>query len=376
MKESSNPPVISPLQLVFLIFGTIVGVGFITLPRGVMEKAREDAWISVLLAGIVSILALWLSVRAARLFPQDTLVEYNPKAFGRILGFLFNLAYAGYFFFFTVTGVRTMAEVVRAEMLPFTPLEVIILTMLFAVVYVSWDGLMPIIRLKESGLPLTFLLIVFFLLFAFLEADWSELRVPFVEGIAPVFQALPTTIYSYLGFEILFLYYPFVMRKEKALLGGSIAIALTALFYAFIVLGTLVTIGVDVAIAQTYPVITMAKLIEVVRQFVERGELLLIILWLPLAYTTHIVTLFSTAFTLQRMFPPITLRWWLSGLVPAVFTVSLIPQNLIEMAAWTDKVGVVGLFFSTGYPLLLLLAVWIRRKLHLLPEQDRIGETG
>ncbi len=374
--KGSNPPAISPIQLVFLIFGTIVGVGFITLPRGVMEKAREDAWITVVIGGIVSVLSFWLIVRAIRFFPQDTLVEYNQKAFGRVLGFLFNLAYAGYFFFFTVTGVRTMGEVVRAEMLPFTPVEVIVLTMLFTVVYVSWDGLMPIIRLKESGLPVTFLLIVFFLLFAFLDADWSELRVPFSHGIAPVLQSLPTTIYSYLGFEVLYLYYPFIVQKNKAFLGGTIGIGLAVGFYSFIVLGTLVTIGVDVAITQTYPVITMAKVIEVVRQFVERAELLLIILWLPLAYTTHIVTFFSASFTLHRMFPRISLRWWLTGLAPAIYVVSLVPQNILEMAEWTDKVGVTGLFFTTGYPLLLLLVVWIRKKLHLLPEQDRIGEAG
>jgi spore germination protein len=204
---------------------------------------------------------------------------------------------------------------------------------------------------------------LFFFLFAYLEADWYELRVPFKDGLLPVIQPLPNTVYSYLGFEILFLYYPFVVNKGKSFRHAAAGIVLAGGFYSFIVLGTLVTLGPDVAITQTYPVVTMAKLIEVVRQFVERAELLLLILWLPLAYTTHLVTYYSTAFSLNRMFPAISFRVWMGLLVPAIFFLSLVPDNLIEMAEWSDRVGVAGMVILFVYPLLLLAGVYVRRKL-------------
>jgi spore germination protein len=374
MKGYEGRPAISPIQLVLLVFGTIVGVGFLTMPRGVIEIAREDAWLTIIIAGVLSLVALWLILRAARLFPEDTLIEYNVKVFGRIAGFLINLMFGLYMLFFTLTGVRTMAEVVRAQMLSLTPLETIIFAMLLTILYSAWDGLMPIVRINESGQPISFLLIIFFFLFAYLEADWFELRVPFAEGLLPVIQPLPNTVYSYLGFEILLLYYPFVVIKEKSFRHAAAGIALAGSFYSFIVLGTLVTIGPDVAISQTYPVVTMAKTIEVVRQFVERAELLLLVLWLPLAYTTHLVTFYSTAFSMHRMFPAISFRWWMGLLVPAIYFLSLVPDNLIEMVEWSDYVGNAGLFFLFGYPLLLLAAVYVRRKLGLYPAPGNEGE--
>ncbi|MFY0543653.1 GerAB/ArcD/ProY family transporter [Brevibacillus sp. H7] len=374
MKGYEGSPAISPIQLVLLVFGTVVGVGFLTLPRVVIEKAREDAWLTVILAGALLLVALWLVLRAARLFPEDTLIEYNVKVFGRVAGFVINLMFGVYLLFFTITGVRTMAEVVRAEMLPFTPTEAIIFGMLLTLLYAAWDGLMTIVRINESGQPITFLLMMFFFLFAYLEADWSELRVPFTNGLLPIIQPLPNTAYSYVGFEILFLYYPFVVKKDKSFRHAAAGIALAGGFYGFIVLGTLVTLGADVAIAQVYPVVTMAKVIEVVRQFVERAELLLLVLWLPLAFTTHLVTFYSTAFSLHRMVPVISFRIWMGLLVPVIYFLSQIPDNLIVMAKWSDRVGQAGMVFLFGYPLLLFAGVFVRRMLGLHPPPGKEGE--
>ncbi|AMA74102.1 GerAB/ArcD/ProY family transporter [Aneurinibacillus thermoaerophilus] len=375
MSGNEVRPSLTPVQLVFLIFGVIIGTGFITLPRGVMEKAREDAWLTIILAIGFCFFSLWLILRIARVFPGDTVIEYNVKLFGRTVGLLFNLSLAGYYLFFTITGIRVMAEVVRSEMLPFTPIEVIIGSMLLILLYSSWDGLMPIVRIHESGIPSSIFMLVFFLMLAYLEADWYELRVPFLDGMTSVIQSLPNTVYSFLGYEILFLYYPFIAKKEKAYLHTAIGIGVSGIFYIFVVLGALVTLGPDVTIAQTYPVITMAKTIEIVRQFIERAELLLIILWLPLAYTTHLVTFFSTAFALNRTFPRISLRWWMVLSLPLIFVLSLVPENLIEMEGWLNVVGAIGLFLLIGYPLLLLTCVFVRRKLGLLPSPEQKGDS-
>ncbi|WP_035299509.1 GerAB/ArcD/ProY family transporter [Brevibacillus thermoruber] len=375
MQGLEQRPAISPTQLVMFEFGVFVGVGFLIMPRGAMEKAREDAWLTVILAGLCAIASLWVINRVARTFPHETVFDYNPKLFGTIIGSLLNVAWGLYYLFFTVTGIRVMAEVVREEMLPFTPVEVIIAAMLLVLVYPAWNGLMPIIRMFESGLPVTLLLMVMFFLLAYLRADWTELRIPFQDGIRPVISALPQTIYSFLGYEVLFLYYPFVTRKEKAFASTSIAIAAGGMFYAFLVLGTLVTLGPDVTITQTFPVVTMAKTIELVRQFVERAELLLIILWLPLAYTTHLGFFFSSAFSFHRTFPRLALRWWMVLLLPLVFVLSLIPDNLIAMQKWSDKVGLVGLFFTVPYPLIMLVCIVVRRKLGHLSSPRKDGDV-
>jgi len=376
MKGHIGHVAISPAQMVLLVFGTVVGVGFITMPRGLVEKAREDAWITVILACLLSLLSVWMLLRVSRVFPDQTTVEANVKVFGRFIGFVLNAMLVVYFMFFTITGVRSMAEIVRAEMLPFTPLEMIVITMLLTVLYSAWDGLLPIIRIQESGLPISFLLVIIFFLFAYLEADWYEMRIPFTEGVLPVIQPLANTTYSYLGFEILLLYFPYVVNKNKAFRHAAAGIGLAGGFYAFIVVGTIITIGPDVTITQTYPVVTMAKTIEVVRQFVERAELLLIILVLPLAYTTHLVTFYSTAFSLQRLFPRVSYRWWMVLLLPVVYFLALVPENLMEMDRWSNMVGIGGMFWLFLYPLLFLSVAKIKRMLGFLPEPGKEGEAG
>ncbi len=374
MQGLEQRPAISPIQLVMFEFGVIVGVGFLFMPRGAIEKAREDAWVTVILAGICALVSLWMINRIARTFPNDTVIEYNCKIFGNFIGNMLNITLGLYYLFFSITGIRIMAEVVRAEMLPFTPIGAIIAAMMLVIIYSGWNGLMPIIRIFESGLPITLILMILFFLLAFFRADWTQLQIPFQKGVLPILNALPQTIYSFLGYEVLFLYYPFLTRKENSFSSGAIAIVAGALFYAFLVLGTIVTLGPDVSITQTYPVVDMTKTIEVVRQFVERAELLLIMLWLPLAYTTHLGFFFSSAFTFHRTFPRLAMRWWMVLLLPIVYILSLIPDNLIDMLKWSDLVGGAGLFFTVPYPLILFICILLSRKKGNLPSARKKGE--
>ncbi len=81
MQGLEQRPAISPIQLVMFEFGVFVGVGFLFMPRGAIEKAREDAWVTVILAGICALVSLWMINKIARTFPNETVIEYNRKLF-------------------------------------------------------------------------------------------------------------------------------------------------------------------------------------------------------------------------------------------------------------------------------------------------------
>jgi hypothetical protein len=69
---------ITPLQSGLLIVQSQVGVGILSLPFSVHAAAKQDAWISTLLAGFIVNGFIWLLILLARRFPNQSLFQYAP----------------------------------------------------------------------------------------------------------------------------------------------------------------------------------------------------------------------------------------------------------------------------------------------------------
>lgn len=59
--------------------------GILTLPRTSVEKVGPDAWLSIILGGLLSVLGAIFIIKLGLRFPQRTLVEYNPIIYDRSL---------------------------------------------------------------------------------------------------------------------------------------------------------------------------------------------------------------------------------------------------------------------------------------------------
>ena len=96
---SKKQSYLSVSQFALIIFGSIVGVGVLSLPNGVVKVAHQDGWISTLIGGIYPLYIVIIASYIARKFPNDNILILSKKYFGRILGSIFNLIFATYFIF-------------------------------------------------------------------------------------------------------------------------------------------------------------------------------------------------------------------------------------------------------------------------------------
>ncbi|WP_051870503.1 GerAB/ArcD/ProY family transporter [Brevibacillus laterosporus] len=76
---------ISLMQYIFIIHGTQVGIGILTLPRELTEIAGTDGWISILFGGVCSVLTSILITSIMKKHPDKTLYELLPTILDLIL---------------------------------------------------------------------------------------------------------------------------------------------------------------------------------------------------------------------------------------------------------------------------------------------------
>ena len=77
---------ISHIQLFWTIAIMELGMTLLMTITDSLQAAKQDAWISMALAGGISLLVAFISTRLALLYPEQTLVEASETILGSALG--------------------------------------------------------------------------------------------------------------------------------------------------------------------------------------------------------------------------------------------------------------------------------------------------
>ena len=89
---------ITTSQAVVVVINYIVAVGILTLPRTTVDEVRTpDAWIAVILGGLIAMGAGVIIVKLSQQFPDKTFYQYSQELVGKLAGRLLSLLIIGNF---------------------------------------------------------------------------------------------------------------------------------------------------------------------------------------------------------------------------------------------------------------------------------------
>ncbi len=183
----------------------MLGSGVLTLPRTVTEKTgTPDGWISVILSGMIAVLAGIMMAKLSQRFPGQTYFEFSQHLVGKWVGRLLNFPLVVYFIVLGGYEIRSMAEVNSLYLLPRTPTAITMVLFIWVGVYLVTGGLMPIARLSSLLLPITVLIFLMTLGLSLKVVDFNNLRPVMGFGVMPVIKGITQTVLSFSGFEVIF----------------------------------------------------------------------------------------------------------------------------------------------------------------------------
>ncbi|PHE52522.1 hypothetical protein COF68_34665, partial [Bacillus toyonensis] len=101
---------ISGRQIFWMMFTFEVGQSLLLVIPATIRTAKQDAWISLLIAGGVGIALTFLATTLGSLYPKQTLIEFSQTILGKWLGKLLLIPYFfGWYMIIWIT-VREFGE--------------------------------------------------------------------------------------------------------------------------------------------------------------------------------------------------------------------------------------------------------------------------
>lgn len=284
-------PKISLFQLfsMMVLFGfgssSVLGLGMI---------AKQDAWISVLIAALGGILLLLMYGYIFKNHSETTFVLTLEKVLGKYIGKLIAMFYLIYFMYISTLVLRDIGELIEMYVLSGTPMLMINLMTMLVVVYAGYLGVETLVRMFEIYifavlfLYLTFIILLFASgvfeytnLLPILENGWN----PVIKAVFPLLLAFP------FGEMIVFLtFFAYVNKKKNVIKTGVLSMATVAVMLTFVTILNIITLGVYLSKNSTFPTIETIRLINAA-DFVQRIDSIAVLIFMACGFA-KVVTYF------------------------------------------------------------------------------------
>lgn len=346
-------------QFTLLIYGTQSGIGILSLPRDLAKTGGTSSWMALFIGFALSVLASLIIVSVMKHYPNDTIIQLFRRFFGKWLGSLFSVCWIVYTMLASFLITVTALYIVTTWILPKTMPIYILLLLTIPGFYLARNGIRIIARFSVLVFFFTSWMAILFM-YPMIKGEIVNLLPLIKDGFMPIVKSVPQITFSFLGIELLFLFYPFLEDKSKALKGILIANGLTLLSYLIVTFSSFIYYGPYEVLEYVWPTLNLVKPVEF--PFLERFEIIFLSFYLLVLATTGIPYYFSSSFSIAQLLGRQDHQLILAAMIPAIFVVFFFFTNSLSNI---DKLSTIfnkaGLGIAFIMPILLLGYGWLFR---------------
>jgi spore germination protein (amino acid permease) len=363
-----NPQyILSTFILFFIIHSIQVGIGIQGFQRIIFLEAKQDAWISVVLAGLFAHIVVIVMIKTLQLYGPTDIYGIHGEVYGVWIGKIVNSLYILYCLWVFETILINYIEVMQTWVFPNVPTWLFSISILLLVIYGVTGGLRVIVgacffsvilslwMLGLIGYPLRF-------------TDYHHLLPVMESSITSILKGTHKMTLTIIGFEILYIVYPFLKEKGKVTKFAHLGIAATNLLYLIIILITICYFSPGQLENTIWPTLSLFKIVKL--PFIERTEYVAVSFWLLIILPNLMLYLWAAVRGVRRTFEKKAkgLIWCFSFVI---FLGSLFFNTRPKINQFNDLFASMTFYIAFCYPFILYFFALIKKKMTSLKEKEK-----
>lgn len=294
---------ISHKQLFWIIAVLEIGMTLLLTLSPTLESAKQDAWISLAVAGMAGAGITLVAGKLSLLYPNQTFVEYCQTILGKWLGRLITIPY--FIQLFSTMGIilRQSSDFIQMYLFRKTPLIVLIMLMLYLMVYITYKGgIEGIGRASEIIGPVIFIVIIITLILSYNNIAWKQILPIYDDsGWKPILMGSVAPL-SFLGeANLIMTLICFVQDPKKGVSKSILAVVMVSAIIMIITMEVIMVFGAGLAGRLWYPYFEMVRYISVL-EFIQNIEIIVTVVWILSVFIKLSTFMFITSQEIGRLF--------------------------------------------------------------------------
>ncbi|MCY6483087.1 GerAB/ArcD/ProY family transporter [Clostridium aestuarii] len=356
MNKAKNQ-LLTPSQMFFIVYGSMTGIGVLSLPKSLVEISQQDAWISSIVGAIYPLYICLIVIYISKKYPNDNILFLSKKYFGNFLGKIFNLLFLILFVLTTVSVISGYTNIVKVYAAEFLSSLKLIIIITVVSMYTAYKGISLIGKISEIIFYITLPLIII-PLFSLGKSSILNIFPILGSGITNILKGSIETMYSYLGVEFLLLTYHYVNDKNKIKSFLLTGVFLTMVTYVWIMFITIYYFGIDVTSKSLWPFLSAAEIIDI--PIINNFRYLFMLSWSFILLKSIAIYYFGVVYILKDFIKKINVKKVYLFIYPILVFLSMFFTNEITRRNFLSKVTPVMVIFSLIYASSVALLIRIK----------------
>ena len=268
-----------------------------------------------------------------------------------IIGILFLL----YLLFTVTTLLRSFSETLKIIFFPRTPVQVIMLLLLIAIVIVNKLGFRPIARSSLFFMPLVLFSILFIFVANFGNFTIQRALPLLGNGGITTFLSGISNLFAFGGISYLYFIPPYLKEQKDYAKVAFSSVGISAIFLLMSVTTLLLMFPLIASNEEILPLYLASRFIEFGR-FFQRLDAVFVFIWI-ISMTSYLSIAFHFATSIFQKISNLQSSKWIIGLFASIaFGLGLLPQNLHQISFLENTVYkyiILVLVISIGLGLLI-----------------------
>ncbi|HHW32397.1 MAG TPA: GerAB/ArcD/ProY family transporter [Clostridiaceae bacterium] len=302
---------------------------FLNFPRIMLEDAGTAGWMLAVYISLIVYILVIIITRLYSPFGGMDLIDIAEAAGGKITKVLVGIIITIHFVSILALVLREFSEDLKIIALQVSPISYVTAFFAIGMLIGAYAGIVPIVRLCTLAVPVITLGYLIIIIGMFPYYDITRILPLFGNGLKNIFINGIQRISNYSGLIALFIIAPFLKTKENL---NKVAYIGTAMAAVVLIISTFVysiVVPYPISIVEFLPIYHLARIFYF-GLFFQRIESIFIIIWVMAALLYLSAGLYMLAHIFRKTF---NLRYYKPLLMPftiILFTLSLMPQNLLS----------------------------------------------
>ena len=348
---------VSPIFVFFLVHSAQFGVGVLGFARIIAKVAGYDAWMGVIIAGIIIHIIMWMIYRLLESV-NGNLITLHQHIFGKWIGNAFNLIFMAYFFLISVSVMRTYVEIVQVWMFPTAATWKLTIFLSILTYYIISSGFRVMTGICVISVVATCGYIM--LLFITIKfSHFSNLLPMFSHSFGDILKAAKASIYTMIGFELILMMYPFIKTPEKSHKFAQYGVLFSNFLYLLSTILAFVFFSERQLSKTIWSQLSITQVIKL--PFIERLEYIAISGYALIVITSIILPLWAATRGLYELFH-VKQKYILIFLLFITLIISQLLTERHDINNFISQISKGGFGIICVYIPILFLIMWVKKK--------------
>lgn len=327
-------------------------------------EAKNDMWLAIIMAILISSLVLSLYSRTLSLFPEKDLFDIGEIVFGKYLGKVFQVIYIWFSLHLSALVLRNYGEFINTIGLTETPRVIPELFFIVICIWIVKLGIEGLGRCSEIFIAFIMLFLIAIVLLETKNMELDNLRPVLYNGILPVLDGATSVVSFPLCETVVFMGLFSSLQTKKSpykvyllglIIGGTLLLMVST--------ATLLSLGSQIVSTKYFPNYASVRKISI-SNFIQRIEATLAVTTLFTGFIKISVCLLVATKGFAKLFKFDDYRFMVfpMGMLTLVLS-TLSYKNIMEMITWGGSLWkYYALPFELLFPIIIFIGAEIKHR--------------